>query len=298
MNKEVDELVAHGTWQPVLRTSLPPGTRVLPTMWAFRIKRFLDGSINKFKARFSVRGDLQVAGLDLYTRQVDFSNAFVQSDMPPDDVLYIEPPKGYYKSDVVLLLKKSLYGTCQAPRYWFLKISSALRARGFEHSQSDECMFIRKSDGMILLLYVDDLIAFHRDADALEQFLDEIQQEFKITREKYKEETDRDIYQYLGIEVGISKITTTHRFIELKQILLIQKILKAVSMTDCSPKDSPATEKCLGTDKNGKRFQEHGSTVRWLECFFTLLTPVWISSSLSTNVPDLLTPLGHPTRRL
>ena len=51
------------------------------------------------------------------TRQVDFSNAFVQAELQED--VYIEVPQGFKDpdgQDVVLKLNKSLYGLVQAPR--------------------------------------------------------------------------------------------------------------------------------------------------------------------------------------
>jgi hypothetical protein len=34
-----------------------PGKNVLPSTWAFKIKRYPDGRVKKFKARFCARGD-------------------------------------------------------------------------------------------------------------------------------------------------------------------------------------------------------------------------------------------------
>ena len=39
---------------------------VLPGTWAFRAKRFPDGRKRKLKARFCVRGDKQIEGIDYF----------------------------------------------------------------------------------------------------------------------------------------------------------------------------------------------------------------------------------------
>ena len=39
---------------------------VLPSTWAFRCKRFPDGTVRKLKARFCVRGDRQIVGVDYF----------------------------------------------------------------------------------------------------------------------------------------------------------------------------------------------------------------------------------------
>ena len=59
MQKEIEALESHGTWQGTLRSSVPQGAEIVPLTWAFRIKRLPNGDFDKFKARLVVRGDLQ-----------------------------------------------------------------------------------------------------------------------------------------------------------------------------------------------------------------------------------------------
>jgi hypothetical protein len=42
------------------------GKKVLDSTWVFRHKRFPDGSVRKLKARWCVRGDQQVEGVDFF----------------------------------------------------------------------------------------------------------------------------------------------------------------------------------------------------------------------------------------
>ena len=58
MRKEIDNLRKRKTWKEVKRSEVPEGAKVIPTTWAFKIKRYPDGSFRTFKARFCVRGDL------------------------------------------------------------------------------------------------------------------------------------------------------------------------------------------------------------------------------------------------
>jgi hypothetical protein len=53
-------------WTLVRRPSRESGKRVLPMKWALRLKRYPDGLAKKFKARFCVRGDRQVEGIDYF----------------------------------------------------------------------------------------------------------------------------------------------------------------------------------------------------------------------------------------
>lgn len=43
MDKEIDELEGHQTWEIMTKLSLPEGENVLPSTWAFKIKRYPDG---------------------------------------------------------------------------------------------------------------------------------------------------------------------------------------------------------------------------------------------------------------
>jgi hypothetical protein len=61
MRTKVSELESHKCWDVVAATDVPEGAKTLPTMCVFKIKRFPDGRIRRFKARLVVRGDYQVA---------------------------------------------------------------------------------------------------------------------------------------------------------------------------------------------------------------------------------------------
>ena len=99
----------------VIGKSAAVGKNILPSTWALKRKRFPDGRIRKYKARYCVRGDCQVYGLDfeetyapvvqwstmrmmfslslalgLKTQQVDYSNAFVQAKI--DGEVHCELP--------------------------------------------------------------------------------------------------------------------------------------------------------------------------------------------------------------
>ena len=68
MRKEIKQLEEHNTWTVVPRENLPDKANVLPSTWALRIKRYPDGRVNKFKARFCTRGDRQVEGVDYFDK--------------------------------------------------------------------------------------------------------------------------------------------------------------------------------------------------------------------------------------
>jgi hypothetical protein len=101
-------------WELVPRT---PEMNVLPSTWAFKCKRFPDGRVKKFKARFCARGDCQKEGIDYFETwspvvqwttvrimlifscllrlksvQADITAAFVHAQLPPSEQVYVHQP--------------------------------------------------------------------------------------------------------------------------------------------------------------------------------------------------------------
>ena len=138
-----DELVTimidFDCWDYVPRT---PDMNVLPSTWAFKIKRYPDGRVKKFKAWFCACGDRQKEGIDyfktwapvvqwltvqivmilaiklnLISIQCDITAAFVHGQVPPTETIYIHQPRGFHcsKGDEVLCLKRTLYGLKNHP---------------------------------------------------------------------------------------------------------------------------------------------------------------------------------------
>ena len=93
---------------------------VLDSVWAFKIKRFPDGLVKKFKARFCVRGDQQLEGVDFFetyapvvqwtticlmltlevllnlkSKQGNVTAAFLHADLDPEEKIYVEMPLGF-----------------------------------------------------------------------------------------------------------------------------------------------------------------------------------------------------------
>jgi hypothetical protein len=137
-----DELVTiminFDCWDYAKRT---PNMNVLPSTWAFKIKRYPDGGVKKFKACFCARGDRQKEGINyfetwapvvqwstvrivmilaiklkLISVQCDITTAFVHGRVPPTEMIYVHQPRGFHrgKDDEVLCLKRTLYGLKQS----------------------------------------------------------------------------------------------------------------------------------------------------------------------------------------
>lgn len=215
MKKEIASLEEFGTWDIIPRNKATK--KVFPSTWAFCHKRFPDGSVNKLKARFCVRGDKQVAGVDYFDTytlvvswsivhlllvtaiifdlssvQVDYVNAFAQGDLEED--IFVDMPKGFTVAGAdnafVLKLRKSLYGLVQSPRNFFKKLSKALIERGFVQSKIDPCLFIQPT--MLCLVYVDDCIFFAKIKNNIDLMIADLKKEFKL-------EVGGDVSAFLGV---------------------------------------------------------------------------------------------------
>ena len=73
---------------------------------------------------------------------------------------------------MVCKLNKSLYGLKHAPRYWFAKLSAALKHYGFQQSISDYSLFVLQRPGVhiVVLVYADDLIISGDNYEAITEF--------------------------------------------------------------------------------------------------------------------------------
>jgi hypothetical protein len=164
MLKELDTLEMMKCWDVVDRV---PASNVLPSIWAFKLKRFPGGRLSKYKARNCAGGHRQIEGVDFFetfapeiswttvrlllilsqvlnlaTKQVDYTAAFIHA--PIEDVVYVEMPRGFSKPGEVLKLKRSLYGLKQSPRNFFKSQQKNLISCGFHNPSpdTDPCLFV------------------------------------------------------------------------------------------------------------------------------------------------------------
>ena len=285
MSIEIDELEAHGTWTVVNITDVKPLTRpdgttytpqIVPVTWAYKIKRWPSG-LRKVKARMCVRGDLQTEGVDnvwdtyapvaswtsirmltvlalqrnWITKQIDFSNAFVQAPLDKDVYVALPPmfedKSGLPNKGLCLKLNKSLYGMRKAPKLWNDFLEKGLRKAKFTPSHEDPGIYYGR--GMALAVYVDDVLFFGPDGNEMESVINELQTDgFELKREKAGDDT---AYNFLGIN-----ITSADGTIKLTQHGLIKKFLATVGMSDCNAKQTPCSTTPLGTDADGPHHDE------------------------------------------
>jgi len=270
MEKEIEQLESMDPWE-IVPIEKAKGHNILDSTWAFKRKRYPDGRVRKLKARWCVRGDQQLEGIDFFdtyapvvswstvrlllvltvvlglsTKQVDYTLAFVHAELK--DEVYVRMPKMFEKEGHVYRLKKSVYGLRQSPLNFFNTLKDGLEARGFKQMKLlDPCLFC--SDDVVCLTYVDDCLFFARDETAIDRVIESLGREEPTS---FKLNIEDDVAGFLGILLAKNSDGT----IELKQTGLIDRILKVMGLTDSKPNATPAEKTPLGKDEHGDQCQE------------------------------------------
>ncbi|CAI7775310.1 unnamed protein product [Closterium sp. NIES-53] len=164
MDRELKALKERNTWK-VVPISMARNKTILTEKWVFRVKTKADGTIDKFKARWVVRGFDQeherdftetFAPVSRHTslrillavaamkrkklRQIDVANAFLYA--PVDAEIYVKLPHGSHgETNQVCQLQKSLYGIKQVPRLWQQYLHARLTRIGFKQLPHDQGMY-------------------------------------------------------------------------------------------------------------------------------------------------------------
>jgi hypothetical protein len=252
MQQEYEALIKNGTWTLCPK---PPHQNLIRNKWVYKIKRQLDGTIDRFKARLVAKGFYQRSGID-YTKtfspmikpatirlvlalavqfdwnikQLDVSNAFLHGTLNED--VFMEQPQGFvdpYHPTFVCKLHKALYGLKQAPQAWFNRVSLSLQHLGFVGSLVDSFPFIFHSNNVVifLLVYVDDILVTRNNKAAISSLIYALQQEFLL--KDYGELTF-----FLGIEAA-----RTPTQLHLRQTKYITDLLHKTGMVGAKPYLAP-----------------------------------------------------------
>jgi hypothetical protein len=230
---------------------------VIRNKWVFKIKRKVDGTVERFKARLVAKGFDQQSGLD-YTetfspvikpstirvvltlavhfawiiKQLDVSNAFLQGHLT--ETVYREQPLGFIDkthSHKVCKLNKAIYGLKQAPRAWYTRLSTFLLELGFHGSLVDTSLlvYLHGSIQIYMLVYVDDIIITGTHPNVISDIITKLQSEFPL-------KDLGPLSYFLGIQVT-RDTTGLHLF----QTKYITELLYKTNMSGAKPSKSPCT---------------------------------------------------------
>jgi hypothetical protein len=224
INAEIQQIrydeKAHDT-REVSRSSLPKDANVIGSMMILSVKRKPDGTIDKYKARLVMLGNLQkessydmiksgtvrnstvkfLISLQAKTKGVsmvlDVKGAYLKSVIkdPEKEKLYIRYPDGkIYK------LRKYIYGLKQAGYEWQKNITGELIRLGYRQSSTDLLVFSRHTGNkwIIMCIHVDDFYVVASNTDLLQELHFALTNTYGSVSMK-----DGDLLSYLGMQVQV-----------------------------------------------------------------------------------------------
>jgi hypothetical protein len=253
IKEEYDSLIKNHTWDIVRR---PKNRQVVTNKFVLKHKKNEIAQIIRLKARLVARGFSQVYGVDyldtyapvvklasirillaiaaiygLEIHQMDVVTAFLAGEL--EEEIYMEQPEGFRvgkdEEDLVCLLRKSLYGLKQAPRVWNRKIRRFLESISFTPIYSDPCVYVNKTTGIIIAMWVDDLIIFGKNLSDVENLKTQLKAEYEM-------KDLGELNYFLGLQVHRDK---ARKLIHINQSGYNRTILERFSMADSNPVTTP-----------------------------------------------------------
>ncbi|RVW24916.1 Retrovirus-related Pol polyprotein from transposon RE1 [Vitis vinifera] len=251
----MEALMKNKTWNLV---PLPEGKKTVGCKWVFSIKHKADRSIERYKARLVAKGYTQTYGIDYQDtfspvaklntvrvlislaanlnwplHQFDVKNAFLHGGL--EEEVYMDIPPGYSVTtgtNEVSKLQRALYGLKQSPRAWFGRFSLAMKKYGFQQSNADHTLFLKKQQGKViaLIVYVDDMVITGDDIEEISRLQGQLASEFEM-------KNLGGLKYFLGIEVARST-----QGIFLSQRKYVLDLLSEVGLLECKPVDTPIVQ--------------------------------------------------------
>jgi hypothetical protein len=183
IENEHEHMVKNNVWEPVKKNLLPKGTKFIDSTWACKKKstRMLCGHLNAhgFKQVEGVHyngtsthipvtnaGTIQILLIlmimaDWQGQIVDVKGTFLHGEFKDSEVIYMKVPCGFekfYPDDVVLKLKKCIYGFKQAAIVFWPQLLLCMKSMGMTRSTADPCLYHKWEEERLVLIvsWIDD----------------------------------------------------------------------------------------------------------------------------------------------
>ncbi|GJU44877.1 ribonuclease H-like domain-containing protein [Tanacetum coccineum] len=150
------------------------------SIWLFKHKFHVDGTLSRYKAHLVAYGSSQQLGVDF---DETFSPVVKPATIRMVLSLVVSCQWPIHQLDVKnAFLMRSLYGLKQAPRAWFKRFAGYATRAGFYHSRYDSSLFIYRQGSQVpyLLIYVDDIILIASYPALLQQIICSLNNEFDM----------------------------------------------------------------------------------------------------------------------
>ena len=159
---------------------------VIRSTYAFKLKRYPDGLIINFKARFCAKGDMQLEGIDFFEtyapivqwttvqlmlilevflglkyKQGNVTAAFLRADLGKYEKVFVEMPRGLKFNGnngrrSVMGLLKTLYVLRQSPRSFWKYMTANMKLCGMVQYKTNPCLFI--GNKVMGIIYVENIL--------------------------------------------------------------------------------------------------------------------------------------------
>jgi len=174
-----------------------------------------------------------LTSLAVYHRRVlkncDIKQAFVQSSLPASETYFVRPPQGCPRTppNTLWKLTRSLYGLKRAPRLWYEKLSSHLKAMGLRNCESSPCLFVGNlipgQPPIYVGIYVDDIIYFSPSDDVEKEFESKLSTIGNV-------DFMGQVTHFLGIEFTWQYSSDGHLQVTLSQQSFIEALLDSLNI--------------------------------------------------------------------
>jgi hypothetical protein len=258
VEEEHNRMLDHEVFQTVPREEVPNGSKILTSTWAMKKK-----ANGVHRARLNARGYEQVDGehydeddkfapvvtdatihivliqlimAGWYVELIDVKGAFLHGVFEKGRKVYMEVPQGFerfYPKNCVLLLLKTLYGTKQAAKaFWLKLLVEALRGMKYTRSKADPCLYYSWNDGglVIWISWVDDCLICGKKESVLH------------AKEEIKKIFDCDevgeLKEYVGCKIDYNK---EEGWIKMIQPVLMQSYVDEFELPKGETPRTPAT---------------------------------------------------------
>jgi hypothetical protein len=245
----MDSIMSNATWMVVER---PYRCNPIGSKWVFKKKLRSDGTIERYKARLVLEGYSQKEGEDFFdtyshvarltiihvllsldvshgllVHQMDVKTTFLNGEL--DEEIYMEQPARFVENGqegMVCKLLKTLYGLKQAPKQWREKFDRTWTSTGFVVNEADKCVYYRYGggEGVILCLYIDDLLILGTSLDVIEETKDFLSNNFEM-----KDLGEADVI------FNIKLLREGNGGITLVQSHYVEKVLSRFGNSECEP---------------------------------------------------------------
>ena len=255
LDYEINQLEKLGTW---IVEDLPKGQMAIPCSKVLKIKRGLDGEIQKYCVQIITGSHRQVEGVN-YTEtfsaaakmptvhsilanaakqyweieHVNMKSAYLNA--PLKETVYMQAPHGVLKQGEegkVLRLVKGLYGLKQASRGWYLEMMRVfVENLGFKRSKADHSVFCSKEgdEHTVVAVATDDMAVTSKRKMDIKKFKTEIKKHWDITN-------NGPINWFLGFKI---KQDQNKRTLAINQCTYIMSMTEKFQLTNAKLAHTP-----------------------------------------------------------